>query len=265
MKVIFFFLGFSFAVCGQSHYEFIYDSSGNRLAKELVGNTPIPTITGDTLACAGQSKTFTVSQANVSSYKWDNGATTQSLSFVADSSRYRKVTVTYTSGCQNTGRRWIQVSNPSIGNLVGSTSVSLNQNISYNLSDYKPSDNYKWEIVNGSITGSTTTAPINVSWNINSTPSSLMVTRKVGNCSNTKTFPITVSGTTPCANNSLVLVNPTNNQSSGATTFKVGQTIGATNKLTGGNTDYIAGKSIILNPGFEARAGNFVAQIAGCN
>lgn len=87
-------------VLAQSHYDFVYDASGNRVAKELVGNAPIPSITGDTLACVGQNKVFTVTQASVSAYQWDNGATTQSLNFMADSSRYRKVTVTYTNGCK---------------------------------------------------------------------------------------------------------------------------------------------------------------------
>lgn len=249
----------------QSQYQFTYDASGNRIAKELVGNAPVPKITGDTLACTGQNKTFTVNQASVASYKWDNGATTQSLTFTADSSRYRRVTVTYTNGCINNGRRWVQVSNLPIGNLVGLATVALNQTQSYTISDFVSGNTYTWEVINGSFTGSNTTTPVDVLWNINSAPAVLKVTRSNSVCTTSKTFPITITGVTPCSSSSLTLVSPSNNRTSGAVTYKVGQTIGATNKLTGGTTNYSAGKSITLNPGFEAMATNFKAQIEGCN
>lgn len=255
-----------YSTIAQSHYDFVYDASGNRIAKELVGNAPIPTITGDTLACVGQSKVFTVTQGSVSAYQWDNGVTTQSLNFVADSSRYRKVTVTYTNGCKNTGRRWVQVGSLSIGNLVGSLTASLNQTLSYTLSDAVVGGNYAWEVTNGSFPGSNTAMPVSVLWNVNITPAALKVTRSDGGCVGSKVFPITIAGGTPCPQGSLSLSNPTNNLSGGAVVLKAGQSIGATNKVTGGSMTYSAGQSVMLSPGFEAKGNTtFKAQIEGCN
>lgn len=261
------FLNTTVNIIAQSHLEFTYDASGNRIAKEMVGNAPIPSITGDTLACADQSKVFTVTQGNVSAYLWDSGATTKSLNFTADSSRYRKVTVTYTNGCKNTGRRWIQVSSPVIGNLVGNLTASLNQTVSYSLSDPAVGANYTWEVTNGSFPGSNTTIPVDVTWNVNITPAALKVTRSENGCIGSKIFPITISGATPCPNGALTLSNPTNNLNQGAVVYKAGQTIGATNKITGGSISYDAGKSVMLNPGFEAKGNGviFKAQITGCN
>lgn len=254
-------------IFAQSHYSFVYDASGNRISKELVGNAPIPSITGDTLACAGQSKVFTVTQGNVTTYQWDNGITTQSLNFVADSSRYRKVTVTYTNGCQNTGRRWVQVSNPALGNLVGNVTASLNQTLSYSLSDAVVGGSYTWEVTNGSFPGSNTAMPISVLWNVNITPAALKVTRSDGGCVGSKVFPITIAGGTPCPSGSLTLSNPTNNLNGGAVVYKVGQTIGATNKINAGSITYSAGQSVTLSPGFEAKGNGtlFKAQVGGCN
>jgi len=61
--------------------------------------------------------------------------------------------------------------------------------------------------------------------------------------------------------------NLTSNFNAGTITEQTSLQISAVNKITSpANVTYNAGKSILLNPGFEARAGSiFKAQIQGCN
>jgi hypothetical protein len=63
----------------------------------------------------------------------------------------------------------------------------------------------------------------------------------------------------------LTLVSPTNDFSSD-TSQKAAQSISARNKVNSGNVTYQAGNAIILNAGFEAKAGAvFKTEIKGCS
>lgn len=73
-----------------------------------------------------------------------------------------------------------------------------------------------------------------------------------------------VNITGPCPP-SLSLVSPANNIASGTIKQEVSGTITATNKITGGNVRYDAGRHILLNPGFSVNSGViFSAYIDGC-
>lgn len=72
----------------------------------------------------------------------------------------------------------------------------------------------------------------------------------------------------------LTLTSPTNDITSGTSTFESNNDasgsnpglISATNKITGGNTTFSAGKKVEMNPGFEVNNGAvFSAKIGGCS
>jgi alpha-D-ribose 1-methylphosphonate 5-triphosphate synthase subunit PhnH len=78
---------------------------------------------------------------------------------------------------------------------------------------------------------------------------------------------LTVTSSLPC-NQSITLVSPTNNLSSGSVVRQTNLGIDASNRVTGTSTNvtYQSGSSVTLKPGFQADAGTvFKAQIGGCN
>lgn len=156
--------------------------------------------------------------------------------------------------------------NPSMGSLVGSATVSLNQTVAYSLSNPSNTYVYTWEVGNGTFVGGSSSNPTSINWNINVLPNFIKLTVSENGCKNSKTLPIAVSGAAPCASSSLALSNPTHNQSSGNSILRAGLNIAATNKITGGQMGYESGKTVVLNPGFEAKGNTvFKAEIKGCN
>ncbi len=161
----------------------------------------------------------------------------------------------------------INAGNPSMGAITGASSVSLNQTLAYNEANYSATATYKWEVTNGTFSGSNTAMPSSIIWNINIQPNSIKLYKTQNGCTNSKVLIVTVLNAPPCAGNSLMLVRPTNNLSMGSSIFKAGTTISATNGVSNGNYSYEAGQSITLSPGFEASGGGtiFKANIKGCD
>lgn len=88
----------------------------------------------------------------------------------------------------------------------------------------------------------------------------------LGNCilfsQNSRNLSITSS---PCPQNK-TLVSTADDITSGTVIQKAGQTLVATNKISGGNVTYQTGDSITLNPGFKVDNGAvFKTQYGGCN
>jgi len=153
----------------------------------VVNPLPTPTITGDTVICAGE--TGTLDAGNYSSYLWNTGATTQTID-VTTAGTY-SVTVTNSNSCEGTDDI-VVVTNPlPTPSIAGDTPVCEGTMGTYITGTF---DSYSWSIdpaSAGTITSGQGTSEIDVDWS-DSGDVLLDVTNSNG-CTGSTSFAVTVN------------------------------------------------------------------------
>lgn len=199
-------------------------SATRTVAVNVIANPTITLISPN--ICAGQTWTLTASGATT--YSWNTGAITPTISITPPSTTVYTVTGT-TSGCSTVKTATVTVlSNPTV--TVNSTTICSGTNATLTANG---ASNYTWS------PGGVTTSTISVS------PSSTTVYTVTGNtmgCSNVNTSTVTVNATPTVNVNSTTICsgNPGTLNASGATTY---------NWSPGTGLSATTGASVSANPG----------------
>ena len=187
-----------------------------------------------------------------------NSLTSVTVTNLSQTTYYRAVVKSGVCNAVNSPTAIITVNPiPTVG-FSGSTSIGVGER-----TNLFPSTGGTWTS-NNAIKASVTNA--GVVTGVEAGTATFTFTNTATGCKNSTPI-LTVTSSLPC-NQSITLVSPTNNLSSGSVVRQTNLGIDASNRVTGTSTNvtYQSGSSVTLKPGFQADAGTvFKAQIGGCN
>ncbi len=151
--------------------------TGSASAQVTVNPAPIPSITGPTAICTGQSATLTSSTSGP--YNWSNGATNNTITITPGGTTTYSVSITV-NGCTGTANHTVKVTPPVIASITGNN-ICVGQNTTLKAGG---GSTYLWN------TGETTST-ITKSPTVGTYTYTVIVA--VGSCADTATYTIKVN------------------------------------------------------------------------
>jgi large repetitive protein len=166
-----------------------------------IAQPPAPVISGNNIACANSTSTYSVPLVAGCSYSWIvsggtiNGPSTSnsvSVTWGGTASGTVSVTMTNSYGCSATDNKTVGIvvlPNPVV---TGSNTTCQYSTATYSVIA-SPGSTYLWSVSNGTIAGSNTNSSIQVNWNFFGSGTVTVTETNTYGCTQSYTIPVTVS------------------------------------------------------------------------